>query len=194
MGTRLILAGAVTVLGAAVAAALVERRRRRRRYARAVRAFTTAPAEKRDEAMRALLREAATDAPAWYLLGCTHLRASRMREAARAFGFAHHCDCNLETAALLTFACLKAADGAASDIVEQILVTWEELGRPDPAHRVEDRQMLRCLAATTREAGRLAPLGRLIWLVTGPAQQARLERMLATRDPRFSPLRAPASH
>ncbi len=142
--------------------------------------------------MQSLIHGSATHGPAWYLLGCAHLRANRTKEAARAFGFAHHCDCNLETAALLTFACLKAREGEGSDIVEQILVTWEELGRPELARRVEDRRMLSCLVSTSRDAPTTPiPHGKpglewLIRLVTDPMQQSRFERMIAADNPRYS--------
>lgn len=103
---------------------------------------------------------------------------------------AHHCDCNLETAALLTFSCLKASEGEESDIIEQAVITWHEMDRLDPVGRAEDRCMLDCLASAAGGAPALSPLGRLIWLVTSPAQQSRLEAILASTDPRWTALRA----
>lgn len=144
---------------------------------------------KRSKAMRELIQAADSHAPAWYLLGCSLLRDDLTEEAARAFGMAHHRDCNLQTAALLTFACLKTKSDDSADIIDQIITTWEELGRPDILRRAEDRLLLECLAQTTREAPRLSALGRMIWLVAGPANQSRIEELLETDGPRRSALR-----
>ena len=145
--------------------------------------FLSSPIDRRADALRALLDTTDCRAPGWYLLGCLHLRSCRVKEAARAFGMAHHSDYRLETAALLTFACLKAKEGEGSDIIEQILVTWQEMKRPDVVHRAEDRRMLDCLASTTRDVPTTSQLGRLIWLVTGPAHQSKIEEMLAVNGP-----------
>lgn len=186
MWIRIILFLGASSSGLLLAAGLLDAWRRRKRLHAAIRLFLSTPAGRRSEALRAHLKHAPTDGPAWYLLGCTCLRAHRTREAARAFGLAHHCDCNLETAVLLTFACLKAGEGDDTDIIEQIRVTWEELGRPNPDHRAEDRKMLACLASTRqcRPGGTVdqgmrnptspPPLERLIRLVTEPAPQSRI--------------------
>ena len=165
------------------------RRRRQRCFDVAIRTFQDAPAAKRSEAMRDLIKTTDSNGPAWYLLGCSLLRDNRTEEAARAFGMAHHRDCNLQTAALLTFACLKAKSADSTDIIDQILATWEELRQPDVLSRVEDRLLLDCLVETTRdEAPRLSALGRMIWLVAGPASQSRIEELLETDEPRWSAL------
>ena len=165
------------------------RRRRHRSFDVAIKTFQDAPAAKRADAMRKLIKIDNANGAAWYLLGCSLLRNNRTEEAARAFGMAHHRDCNLQTAALLTFACLKTAGNGSADIIEQILTTWEELHRPDVLHRVEDRRLLECMTRTAREAPRLSPLGRVIWLSTGPESQSRIEERLATGEPRWSALR-----
>jgi hypothetical protein len=145
------------------------RRRRIRCFDVAIRAFQDAPAADRSQAMRELIQATDSNGPAWYLLGCSLLRNDRTEEAARAFGMAYHRDCNLQTAALLTFACLKARSNDSADIIDQVLATWEEMHRPNILRKVEDRRLLDGLTETTREAPRLSPLGRMIWLVTGPA-------------------------
>lgn len=165
------------------------RRRRHRYFDVAIKAFLGTPAAKRSTAMRELIQATDSNAPAWYLLGCSLLRDDRTKEAARAFGMAHHRDCNLQTAALLTFACLKTKSDDATDIIDQILATWEELRRPDVLRRVEDRLLLDCLIATTRETPHLSALGRMIWLVAGPASQSKIEELLETDGPRWSALR-----
>lgn len=164
-------------------------RRRRQSFDGAVKTFQDSPAAKRSESMREFIQAADSNGPAWYLLGCSLLRDDRTEEAARAFGMAYHRDCNLQTAALLTFACLKVKSDDSADLIDQILTTWEELRRPNILRRVEDRLLLESLAQTTREAPRLSALGRMIWLVAGPANQLRIEELLKTGGPRWSALR-----
>lgn len=91
---------------------------------------------------------------------------------------AHHADCDLESAALLTFACLKAADGPDSDLVEKIISTWEEMRRPELLARPADSKMAACLATADPPPPRLSPLGRLVWPVVGPALRAEVERRI----------------
>lgn len=198
MWIQLVLLLGILVGGVYCAAGALHARRRRKRYRLAMDRFISTPEDIRTRAMQTLIDGSATHGPAWYLLGCALLRTSRTKEAARAFGFAHHCDCNLETAALLTFACLKAKEGEGSDIIEQILITWEELGQPDLARRVEDRRMLSCLASTSRDASTTPVLhGRdgleqLIRLVIDPMQKSRFEQMIAKGDPwYYAPLADP---
>ena len=158
--------------------------RRFREYQTVVSVFLAAPADQRADAIRARLNRNESSGPIWYLLGCLSLRNNQVKDAARAFGMAHHNDYRLETAALLTFACLKSKEGGGSDIIEQMLITWEEMNRPDFLRNREDRWMLNCLALTTRDAPKLSPLGCLIWSVTGPVQQSRIEELISTNDPR----------
>jgi hypothetical protein len=140
--------------------------------------------------MRSLLDELYPSGPAWYLCGCACLGEYRAKHAARAFGMAHHADSNLETAALLTFACLKASDGEDSDLIEQITTTWHEMKKPDILRRQEDRLLLDCLeTASAKAPPSLSPLGRLAWLVVGPVLRDRIERLVAGNDPRWAPLR-----
>jgi hypothetical protein len=140
--------------------------------------------------MRYLLAEFDPNGAAWYLCGCACLTGCRTRQAARAFGMAHHADSGLETAALLTFACLKASDGEDSDLIEQITTTWHEMKKPDILRRQEDRLLLDCLEATTGRAPvSLSPLGRMTWLIAGPVLRERLERLIAGDDARWAPLR-----
>jgi hypothetical protein len=140
--------------------------------------------------MRRLLDEPHPNGAAWYLCGCVYLSDCRARQAARAFGMAHHADTNLETAALLTFACLKASDGEDTDLIEQITSTWHEMKEPDILRRQEDRLLLDCLEATSGKVpASLSPLGRMTWLVAGRVLRDRLERLVAGSDARWAPLR-----
>jgi hypothetical protein len=164
-----------------------------RLYAEACQQWTAAVAADREGAMRSLLNRPGLNGPAWYLCGCACLQEYRAKQAARAFGMAHHADSNLETAALLTFACLKAADGQDSDLVEQITTTWQEMKNPDILHRQQDRLLLDCLEATCGQApASLSPLGRLAWLVVGPVLRDRIERLVTGDDACWAPLRSPA--
>jgi hypothetical protein len=190
-----IVAG-IVLLGAAAAAvsAAGGLRRRRRRYVEAAKLWRETPGERRLDALRGLLSNLELHGPAWYLIGVEHLRAGDTKEAARAFGMAHHADCDLESAALLAFACLKAAPGAESDIVEQIIATWREMKQPALPARDAERRLLACVEETDRhEAARREPrppsppdlpaLGRLAWLVVGPAVRPKVERVFADPPP-----------
>ncbi len=179
----LVVLAALVGSGSAACAA----RRSRARYRRAIGLWrATAPAD-RLAAMQALLAAEGASGPAWYLCGCAALREYRCKEAARAFGMAHHADCNLETAALLTFACLKASEGETSDILEQIVITWREMNQPDVLRTGADRLMLECLSEDDPPE-RLSPLTRLAWSVVGPALRTRLPILAA--DARWAALRS----
>ncbi len=177
---------AIAMTGVPVAVGAAGVLRRRARYAEAMRAWREAKSGGRAEALRSALDPDArgnVNAMAWYLVACERLREQRTPEAARAFGIAHHADCNLESAALLTFACLKAASGGPCAIVDQIAVTWDELGRPAIDDHREDRLVLECLASTTRDIPELSPIGRLAWLVVAPPQQRAIEQALRNGKP-----------
>ena len=189
MWSLILTIGILLFASIGLASVVMRGRRRRACYAAAKKAFLSSSPEDRVAALSSLLSGAEKDGPAWYLLGCSHLRAYRMKEAARAFGMAHHGDCNLESAALLTFACLKAEDGEGSEIIERILETWEEMRRPEICRRIEDREIMQCLSATTRDAPTLSRLGMLIWYVTGPAHQRKIEETIAGSGPHRTALR-----
>jgi len=162
-------------------------RRGRAQYRRAIQVWQTTNAPERLAAMQRLLADEGNSGPAWYLCGCAALREYRCKEAARAFGMAHHADCNLETAALLTFACLKASEGETSDIIEQIVVTWREMKELDVSRTGADRQMLACLADCGAPPADLSSLGRLAWRVVGSAVRPKLLTLAA--DSRWVALR-----
>lgn len=171
-----IVAAIVLFVAIPIAAAVIRATRKSRiQYAEASRLWRQTPTAQRVQALSASAPDAEPNGPAWYLIGCAHLHEYRTKQAARAFGIAHHADCNLETAALLAFACLKAADGKDSDIVEQIITTWREMKQPDVLRQKQDRLLLACLESTTGKMPDLPPLGRLAWLVVGPALRPRVQ-------------------
>ena len=114
--------------------------------------------------MQAFLADTPINGPASYLLACAHLRDGRTREAAREFGAAYHADCNLESAALLTFACLKSREGPDTDITEQIEKTWHEMKRPDLLEHWEDRAMLLTLSTLSLDAAQHKAPGKFLGL------------------------------
>ncbi len=164
----LIAAGVIVAVVAAAGSAVRAARRRRAQYSEATRLWRETPELRRYEVFSALPRDGELNAPAWFLRGCAGLRRHEAREAARAFGMAHHADWRLESAALLTFACLKSTDGPSSDFPAQLALTWQQMQRPPLLRRAEDRLLVACLAETTPGVPELSDLGRLAWLVVGP--------------------------
>lgn len=192
-GWKFILYPALLVALLAMARALIAWRRREHQFQDALRLWRATPADRHVDEMKRLTTLPEAPAAARFLLGCALLRQSRTAEAARAFGTAHHADWRLQNAALLTFAALKAREGADGDIIEQIIHTWREMKRPRINITRQDQDLMECLAATTRDPPRLSPLGRLIWLVIGPSHQSRLELMLDSQVPLAQDLRAAAT-
>jgi hypothetical protein len=113
-------------------------------------------------------------AAAWFRHGVALARDGRTKDAARSFGMAHHADHRLENAALLTFACLKAKEGADSDLVEQLIQTWYETGSMPITRTRADRSLMASLDDRDDTTSRLTALGRLAWTVLGPAARDRL--------------------
>lgn len=167
----------------AIVVNLFSSRRRHQTERRAITAWLETAAERRGEVMQRLLDEPGPNAAAAYLLAVHHLRSGEVKKAARDFGVAHHGDFRLETAALLTFACLKACEGPASDIVEQIVRTWGEMKRPQIGRSAGEQALLACLAQTTRDPPPLSPIGRLVWYVVSPDKCREVEQMLFGEAP-----------
>ena len=155
---------------------------RRLQYEQAAQLWRETSVADRYDAVHSLVKSTARNAPAWYLLGCSHLRSGHMNEAARAFGMAYHADSDLESAALLTFASLKATSGDSSDIAEQIIRTWREMNRTVMGRHSRENLLFSCLESTTRDAPDLSPVGRLIWRVVGPQQQLKMEKWLESKQ------------
>lgn len=86
---------------------------------------------------------------------------------------AYHLDVDIESAALLTFACLKSRDGECSDILDQIAVTWEEMKRPEIHASAADRKLIAILAEEPPPKG-LSDVGRFVWTVVGNGQRAEI--------------------
>ncbi len=189
-----LVVGFFIVVIAAVAGAMAVRAssRRHRRFQNAIRLWQETAPDRRRARFESLTGGAEPDAPAWYLLGCAYLQEGKPRLAARAFGVAHHANYSLETAALLTFACLKASEGPNSDIVEQLMRTWHEMREPDLIRHRDDRIMLECLGST-ESAPPLSPLGRLIWLTVSPNQREKINKLTANGCPDAKSLRPSAS-
>ena len=157
---------------------------RRKRLEAATRAWKESRPADRIAVMQSLLdREICVEGRAslWYLLGCAHLRVDQTREAARAFGAAYHADFRVESAALLTFASLKTANGSSDRFPEHLATTWLEMGSPPVLRRPEDCVLVACLEATTRDPPELSALGRLGWAVCSRGHQERFEVILRSR-------------
>lgn len=183
---RFVLIIGVLSVGLIVVAAFVSRRRRIETDTRAIAAWTGSTADARAAAVRALLDDATPNAGASFLLAADHLRHGRVKEAAREFGIAYHGDYRLEAAALLTFACLKAREGTESDIVEQIVRTWQEMKQPELGKSRIEQALLQCLVETTRDPPPLSPIGRLIWSVVPPNGCSQIEQHLIGNAPTWA--------
>lgn len=177
----LLLAAIVAGVALIATDAALRARRREQSYEQALAAWRTLGPAERISAIRALAEASdhgTRNAQAWFLLGCHHVAEKDFRMAARAFGIAHHADYRFTSAALLTFAALKAASPGGGDWTTLLAATWQEVGRPDPFKSREDARTLACLESTTRDPPLLSPLGRLAWLVSGPDCQSRIEYTL----------------
>lgn len=116
-------------------------------------------------------------AVAWFLLGTDLLRAGRMADAARAFGMAHHADWQLESAALLTFTCLKSRDESGETFLRHLSTTWVEMRRPVLGERAAEQLVLDGLTEDGEEPARLSMLGRIAWRVEPPGAREALSRI-----------------
>ncbi len=164
--------GAIVAL-ATLAGGFLYRRTSDRIARAAADAWRSAAASDRESVMRDVLATTPDNAVAWFLLGCAQIRMGRIKDAARSFGMAYHFDVDLESAAMMTFACLKSRDGEASDILNQIAVTWDEMKRPNVQASASDRRVFGVLLAPGEPAG-LSPLGRLVWALIGDTQRAEI--------------------
>lgn len=112
---------------------------------------------------------------AWYLLAFDRLHRGQIGEAARAFGMAYHQDVSIESAALLTFACLKTNPDLPFDLLDQIVVTWREMRCPLLGESTLDRTLIRYLMERTQDIPRpLTALGQVAWLAAGSDGRERL--------------------
>ena len=124
----------------------------------------------------------------WYLRGCESTRAGHMREAARFFGMAHHANCGLQTAALLTFSTLKATEGPDTDLLRQLVMTWHEMKQPEILGERDDRLVIEALSSSDSPPARSSAFGCLAWLVSGAPQRKQLEQLLADMPDWAKPL------
>jgi hypothetical protein len=123
----------------------IDTRRRRARYREVLSVWRGATNGEHEQIVNQSLAHAPRCAAAWYLQGVLHLRNRRTRRAAMAFGMAYHCDCNLESAALLTFTCLKTGD--SSELLDHANRTWIEMKRPEIGASFEEGMILQALGA-----------------------------------------------
>lgn len=189
MGTAIIIAaiGLAFVVLATVGSAMRTRSARRRAYAEAVARFVRGETWDRGS----VTSSGDVDAATWYLAGVQALRAGRVREAARAFGIAHHADFELVSAALLTFAGLKASSGGEGDVVQLIAATWREMKRPALGETHVDGQMLGAITQTAPTGPRNgSALAALIWGVSNEADRRRLQELIDAGPEWASDLRA----
>lgn len=102
-----------------------------------------------------------------------------MADAARAFGMAHHADWELESAALLTFTCLKSRDEDGEAFLRHLSTTWIEMRRPALGARAAEQLVLDGLMEDSEVPARLSILGRVAWHIGPPGAQEALSRIAA---------------
>jgi len=100
----------------------------------------------RIQALRQLLDRPIENPAGWYLLGKEMLQANDLNAAARAFGMAYHQNVDITSAAVLTFACLKAARSEQPKLKAQFIQTWEEMKSPPLGVNTSERQVLQLMA------------------------------------------------
>lgn len=126
--------------------------RRRREVREAIVAWNDAAPESRIDIFTRRCAHDPRAAANWYLLGCAQVRRGDVAAGARYFGKAYHADWRLESAALMTFACLKASvgEGGADSLRHHMVVTWGEMGRPALGRNAGERRILEALGAYVR--------------------------------------------
>ncbi|GJQ25548.1 MAG: hypothetical protein HBSAPP02_05800 [Phycisphaerae bacterium] len=173
----LVIMGMLVCGGVSLGTALAARARRAR-YRAALQAWRAATPDRRSTAM-ASVPFGPDRAVAWFLLGVDWLRAGRMVDAARAFGMAHHADWALESAALLTYTCLKSRDEFGETFLRHLSNTWSEMRQPALGARAAEQLVLEGLADEGDEPAQLSTLGRVAWRVGPPGTREALKRIAA---------------
>jgi len=137
---------------------------RQTRTRRAISVWKDAPRDQRTTALEALIARDYRAAAAWYLLGCLYARHRDFAMAARLFGMAHHVDADLTSAAVLTFACLKAAGRPDADqlvATQALRQTWSEMRKPIVGYSALEQTVLRAMEPDNQADLNRAPLDRL---------------------------------
>jgi hypothetical protein len=166
------MAGLALAAVFAVAAVLRAHWRRRRAIDAAAGLWQHTDAAQRCAVLASRCAGAPECAALWYLLGCAHLRQGAVGSAAQAFGRAYHADWRLASAALMTFACLKASadETGPTTLLRHVVTTWDEMGRPPLARRADERRLLDVLGSSSdpgTPAGAEA-VARRIMALSGP--------------------------
>jgi hypothetical protein len=142
---------------------LFETHRRRTGYRTLVKLWSSTPENKRERFVAQWLEKNPRCGAGWFLRGLLDLRSERVRHAARAFGMAHHCDVNLESAALLTFTCLKTTDCDPENLLNLANSTWLEMKRPAIGTSWEEKLIFDALGTPGKmEQSPIVRLHRLI--------------------------------
>jgi hypothetical protein len=200
-----LFATSVLLLGVTALAAVAEwsrARKQRNRTLEAARLWRETPPAERIPALRRALDESPDSPPLHYLLGAALLREADYVLAARHFGMAYHGDADAASAALLTFACLKT--GATEDAFDEslsihvtqagepnhsfsepmenrlafhVVRTWEEMKSPALGTAAMERVLWSVLAKDDNPPPGISPLGRMLWMLAGPADCRILRRV-----------------
>ena len=119
----------------------------------------------------------------WYLLGLSLLAEGRRAAGIRALQVSYHRQPAFETAALLVFALQMLGDADVEGLLECLVETWQESGRPMlAAHRLE-RDVLDCLGADCAVPSRASALGAALWRLPLPELRRQVASVLNSPSP-----------
>jgi len=119
----------------------------------------------------------------WYLLGLSLLAEGQRAQGIRALQVSYHREPAFETAALLVFAFQTLGDGDIEGLLECLIETWEESGRPTPAgHRLE-RFILGRLGADCVTPTHASALGAALWRLPLPELRRQVTSALNSPAP-----------
>ncbi len=178
---------AIVLVASAVAGGVVVHRRRRRARA-IVAACPSIEAEPGGRIRDLAAFTADTDAPravraaALIALGCAWVDEGWPERAARSFQVAYHLEPAYTSAMLLAFACMKVNHERRDDLLQSLVTTWRETGRPDLGVSWPERAML----GTARRGPSARPQGlssfaKALWAL--PSGELRRQIDQAAQQP-----------
>ena len=127
-----------------------------------------------------------------YALACQYFDHGRVAQAVRQMMPAHHIEPRLESAALLVFTGLNLVRRRSGPMLDVLLETWNDYGKPPFDRFVAERRILDAFAESTRAIAGAAPLARHFWRLPIRSLRQELAVAVASADAgQYSLLLAP---